>query len=98
MTDNDISPELLEAGLRTADTALLTAILEHVSENQPEIVRSIIAAAMKCIPTDSDSPGERVVGMIAQKALKHRLDSVLSELSPLSQLGDGAQRKVPKGY
>ena len=95
MPNTNIPPEILDHGLRAADTALLYAIFKHVSQNQPEIARSIVAEAIKNVPSDSGFPGEDSAAIVAKHALKNKLDVLLREIQPPSQLEPGSfQREV----
>jgi hypothetical protein len=94
MNTKDFPKEIIGQGLRVADTALLTAIFERVAENNPEIARSIIEAAIRHVPPHSARAGEASVETIARDELNNRLQSLLGEIAPPSQLVDGVQRRV----
>jgi hypothetical protein len=94
MDTKDFPKEIIGQGLRVADTALLTAIVEHVAENNPEIARSIIEAAIRHVPPHSARAGEASVETIARDELKNRLQVLLGEIAPPSGSGGAFQSNV----
>jgi hypothetical protein len=94
MDTKDFPKEIIGQGLRAADTALLTAIVEHVAENNPEIARSIIEAAIRHVPPHSARAGEASVETIARDELKNRLQVLLGEIAPPSGFGGAFQSNV----
>lgn len=98
METKGIPPELMNHALRTADSALLSAIFQRVCENNPEVARLIIEDALKLIPPESGFAGEDSVGLIAKHALNNRLKTILAEMVPPSGIADGVQHNVTKGY
>jgi hypothetical protein len=94
MDIKNISPELLDDGMRLAESTLLTAILKHLSQNNPEILRAIITDALNNVPTGKEFEGEAALGTVARHMLEHRLKRMVSDMTPPSQLGEGFQRQV----
>jgi hypothetical protein len=94
MNTKDFPKELVSQGLRVADTALLTAIFERIAENNPEIARLIIEAAIRHVPTHNARPGEASVETIARDALESRLQVLLGEIPPPSRFGGAFQSNV----
>lgn len=98
MDTKGIPPELIDRGMRAADSALLSAIFKRVCGNNPEIARLIVEDASKLLPTDSGFAGEDSVGLIAKHVLANKLKTILAELETPSGIADGVQRTVNKGY
>lgn len=94
MSSNEINEQLIAQAAPVAQMALLTALLKHVSANQPEILRAIMNDAIQRVPVGKEFEGEESIGRAAQLMLEHQCKGILSEIQPASQLGGGFQNTV----
>ncbi|VWC05313.1 hypothetical protein BLA23254_05010 [Burkholderia lata] len=90
--------DLLERAAAYADDALLTAILKHISENRPEIVQLIVEDAISRVPPGEEFEGEKSFNALARELLQDRMNRVVKELTPPSNIESGFPRTVKKGY
>jgi hypothetical protein len=94
-TNNDDAP-LPESAKKTADGALLDALLKRVSEGHPEIIREIMNDALNRIPPSKEYEGETSISTAAKQVVTKRYENLITELTPKGRLSGGFQNKVPK--